>query len=166
MRNGSQQDEIFKTKGFRDNMATFSNFRGNILSIATSIESLINSLIEFIIFNEKNDTTELFQNLFLRSNYLSFHNKWKILKELCKQSPKTSQFYKEELVTKIQKCIKDRNIFAHGILYYDANEKSYFLEHFDNNSNEIIKIELTHEYMDKVSREFYDCINSINFLVD
>ena len=163
IKNWDKSDEKFRSKLFLKQITNICNHRWNILSIAISIEMLINAHIEYIIFDEKNKNTVLFQDLFLRSNYLTFFSKWQILKELCKISEKVKKYYDKDVIIRIQECIELRNIFAHGKCFFDSNEDKFYIEFFKSHS---IKIkELTYEYFQETVIKFYNAINDLNLLV-
>lgn len=156
-------DKLTKDKSFIQSLENISNFRWNILSISTSIENLINLNIEFILFNVKDDSSELFQNLFLRTSNLTFFAKWNIFKEICKKSHKTKNNYNKEIISSIQKSIEIRNNIAHWYLYYDYKTKSFYIEYYKN--NKIIKDLINDEYIKENTKELYNCINNINILI-
>lgn len=154
---------LTENKLFIKNLEDISNFRGNILSISTSVESLLNSNIEFILFNVKDDSSELFQNLFLRTTHLTFFAKWNIFKELCKTSHKTKDNYDKKIVSSIQESIELRNNIAHWYLIYDYSIDNFYLEYYKN--NKMKKDLIDDEYIESNIKKIYECINTIGILV-
>ncbi|HRX63831.1 MAG TPA: hypothetical protein P5060_01870 [Candidatus Absconditabacterales bacterium] len=150
---------------FIKSIDNFSTIRGNALSIAVSIENLISNNIEYIIFNEQNEGSKLFNNLFLKTPYLGFGNKRRIYKELCKLSSKTKEIYEsnKSIITKIQECIEIRNKFAHGQLLYKINDEKFYLEYYSNNITQ--QEEIVQQKLKEDVSKFYQCINDINKLV-
>lgn len=164
------QDEFIETdicknkeNPFYKNLDNISTFRWRILSTSISIENLIDYCIEFIIFDEKNDKTELFQKIFLKSSHLTFFGKWNILKELCKESSKTKAFYNKEIISSIQDVIELRNNIAHWYSKYDYKENKFYIEYIKN--HKLHKDEINDIYILNNTNKVYWCINEINKLI-
>ena len=162
IKNWDKTNKYLKSKEFIKSVEAFSLFRGRILSISTSIENLLWYCIEYVLFDEKNNTTELFQKLFLKTTYLWFHWKRKIFKELLKESYKTKDYYDKKIITEIQKCIEFRNKLAHWMLLFDCDEKKFYLE---SSLKELEYMEISNDDIKIKSENFYNCINKINCLV-
>jgi len=156
-----------KDPNFIKSIDNFSTTRGNILSIAVSIENLIGNNIEYIIFDEQNEWSKLFNDLFLKTSYLWFGNKRKVYKELCKLSSKTKKNYEsnKSIIIEIQKCIEIRNKFAHWQFLYKNQEKTFYIEYYSTKSSESIQEKIDTNNLEEIIKIFYDCINNINKLV-
>ncbi len=155
--------ECYKYSIFITNLDNISTFRWRILSTSISIENLINYILEFIIFDEKNNSSELFQKYFLRTSNITFFSKWNILKELCKNNEKTKKYYDKEIIRSIQNAIEIRNIIAHWYIIYNFENKCFYIEYIK--SGKIVKEEINNDYIEKNSKLVYNCINNINKLI-
>jgi hypothetical protein len=63
----------------------FNKKRTDILFSIIELEKTIDYIIQNILFDSKrNENSVLFDAFFMKSNYVSFFHKWKILKELLK----------------------------------------------------------------------------------
>ena len=154
---------LINDNSFLNKLKEVSDFRWKVLSISTSIEILINANIELIIFDEQNENSKLFQDLFLRTNYLTFFSKWNIFKELCKSSNKVKKNYDKKIISTIQGVIETRNNLAHWYLIYDYLDKNFYIEYYKRSN---IQTDLISEkYIKSSLNELYNCINDINILI-
>lgn len=163
VKNCIEHDKIWDNIKFLEKLKEVTYFRWKIIWYSTSIENLLNANIEFILFNYKDKNSELFQNLFLRTNNLTFFSKWNIFKELCKLSEKTKDYYDKKIITEINNIIELRNHIAHWYLIYDYKEENFYLEYVDR--GKVVNKLITDSYIEESIKKLYECINKINILV-
>lgn len=130
--------------------------RTEVLFYSIDLEKSIDSILTKILFEEKrNENSVLFDILFLKSTYVSFFHKWKILKELLKSSSKFKKFYDSELFDKIKQLIELRNNYSHGEVYYNYEKSNFYLRYYKN--DKINEQKLDDIFIRKINNIMKDC---------
>ncbi len=161
IKNSEDTDTFFDSPGFRDKVKKLVSVRGKILSICVSIEEYLDLALEFLIFDEHNNSSERFTKHIIQSGALTFYSKWKIFRNLCKEREKKVT-YDSDTIGKISKAKDIRNKFAHWTFMYDWNKKLFFLEYIKDYSTKKEKIDSID--FDQILESLYLCINTLSWL--
>lgn len=162
VKNINKSDEYLFSDEFIWMVESIWLFRGNVIATAISIENRLNFWIEYLIFNVNDDVSITFQKIFLQNNYLTFYNKRKIFKELCKLKNWIKTIYDKKVISEIQKVIEYRNNIAHWGAYYDHAEKKYYFTRIKDNE---LKIEeINNQILKEKLKECYECISKLTSL--
>ena len=104
--------------------------RGEIISSALGIETLIDDIISSLFFDQHSDS-KLFKEIFLSQEGVSLHTKERALSRLLE----AKRIYdgdgdRKQLISKIASIKETRNRFAHGNICFDKS--GAYLEYYKN----------------------------------
>jgi hypothetical protein len=121
--------------------------KGVILERAVEIESTLDSILKRLFFGKNYESSDLFEDLILKTNFFSMQNKLNVFKRLVKQHEtlKTNDY--SSLFKEIQEFIEVRNRFAHGAIVFKHVQP--FLSYKGDREDE-----LTLEYFEKIANSF------------
>lgn len=163
VKNAEKDNPIFKSKDFLKNIDNFSAFRWRILSVSVSIENWLDHAIEYLMFDEKNQSSYRFSSSILKSWMLTYFQKRKVFKDLCKNRDWEKSTHDKVVIWEIHKCIELRNNVAHWTIYYDWKDNAFYFVRIKWMQESSIKI--TETYILDTSKKLYSCINKLNTLL-
>jgi len=124
--------------------------RGEIISCAIDIETMIDGIISNLLFDQRSDS-KLFKEFFLSQDGVTLHTKERALSRLLE----AKRIYerdddRKQLITKIVNIEETRNRFAHGKIYQPPD--GAYLEYYKKDRLKHQKLD--DEYWKKVEKDF------------
>ena len=127
-----------------------AHLRGEVLTKAVNLDEDLDEIIKLALFGKRiTESSKLFENLILKTDFFSSMNKLKVFRELVKQHDKLKENDYSSLRGQIHELINFRNKFAHGIIIFRG--KRAFLSYYQGGRKED---ELTKEYFEKIFESF------------
>ncbi|MEK6927720.1 MAG: hypothetical protein AABX11_04775 [Nanoarchaeota archaeon] len=150
--------DLFEIQKIQNNISTM---RGQIVTSSLNVESRLDDIIVNYFFSKHQKKKKYFIELFLEKEFLTFMQKWKILKDLLDfDALKLTEVRRKVLLKKLHEIIETRNSFAHGEIVF-FRQKAY-LEYLKSGKKN--RVRLSKGYENKISVLFNQVIRLLDYL--
>lgn len=164
-----------KNMGFMDEAKKtydrFKHYRSEVIEAALFVESsLTQTLLDFLAGSYV-IRRALVRDLILNAEFCTFHQKWKLLRQLLKLYEDPLNLPNQEMKTlraELKTVISLRNRFAHGKIRVDARDFSVWIEYLEDGKQfeKVVEEELasTTELCDRVHAQLWNIHKNIESL--